>query len=48
MIGKAKVDLKAALSFACLNMMKLAILLDKILGNGGQTPPFYNEIFARA
>lgn len=48
MIGKAKMDMKAALTFACLNMKKLAILLEKILEDGGQTPPFYDKILARA
>lgn len=48
MIGKAKMDIKAALTFACLNMKKLAILLDKILGRCRHTPPFYNKILVRA
>lgn len=48
MIGKAKMDMKAALTFACLNMKKLAILLEKILEDRGQTPPFYDKILARA
>ena len=40
MIGKAKMSMKAALTFACVNMKKLAKLLDRIDKNGGDIPPF--------
>ena len=40
MIGKAKMSMKAALAFACLNMKKLAKLLDRLDKNGGNFPPF--------
>ena len=40
MIGKAKMIMKAALTFACLNMKKLAKLLDRFEGDGGEFPPF--------
>ena len=40
MIGKAKMSMKAALTFACLNMKKLAKLLDKLDKNGGDFPKF--------
>ena len=45
MIGKAKMSMKAALTFACLNMKKLAKLLDRLEGDGGGLPPF-TERFA--
>ena len=32
--------MKAALTFACLNMKKLAKLLDRLQGDGGDLPPF--------
>lgn len=37
--------MKAALTFACLNMKKLAKLLDRLEGDGGGLPPF-TERFA--
>lgn len=40
MIGKAKMSMKAALTFACLNMKKLAKLLDKSEDNGGEFSQF--------
>ena len=40
MIGKAKMSMKAALTFACLNMKKLAKLLDRLDKNGGYDPLF--------
>ena len=40
MIGKAKMSMKAALIFACLNMKKLAKFLDRLEGYGGDLPPF--------
>ena len=40
MIGKAKMSMKAALTFACLNMKKLAKLLDKSEDNGGKFSQF--------
>ena len=40
MIGKAKMSMKAALTFTCLNMKKLAKLLDRLDKNGGNFPPF--------
>ena len=43
MIGKAKMSVKAALTFACLNMKKLAKLLDRLDGDGGKFPPFTKE-----
>lgn len=45
MIGKAKMSMKAALTFACLNMKKLAKLLDRLEGDGGGFLPF-TERFA--
>ena len=33
-------SMKAALTFACLNMKKLAKLLDRLDNNGGNIPPF--------
>ena len=45
MIGKAKMSMKAALTFTCLNMKKLAKLLDRLDINGGDVPPF-TEVFA--
>ena len=40
MMGKAKMSMKAALTFACLNMKKLAKLPDRLEGYGGDCPPF--------
>lgn len=40
MIGKAKMSMKASLTFACLKMKKLAKLLDRLEGDGGDFPPF--------
>ena len=40
MMGKAKMSMKAALTFACLNMKKLAKLLDRLEVDGGDFPPF--------
>ncbi len=40
MIGKAKMSMKTALTFTCLNMKKLAKLLDRLDNNGGNIPPF--------
>ena len=40
MIGKAKMSMKAALTFACLNMKKLAKLLDKSEDNRGEFSQF--------
>lgn len=48
MIGKAKMSMKAALTFACLNMKKLAKLLDRLDGDGGDFPLFtkiFNILF---
>lgn len=39
MIGKAKMDMKAALTYACLNMKKLAFLLDKRYTEDSPTSP---------
>ncbi len=39
MIGKAKMSMKVALTFACLNMKILAKLLDRLDNNGGNFPP---------
>ena len=44
MIGKAKMSMKAALTFACLNMKKLAKLLDRLDKNGGDIPTF-SDVF---
>ena len=33
-------SMKAALTFACLNMKKLAKSLDRLEGDGGDFPPF--------
>lgn len=44
MIGKVKISMKSALTFAGLNMKKLAKLLDKLVRDGGDFPPFA-EIF---
>ena len=35
--------MKAALTFACLNMKKLAKLLDRLDKNGGNIPPISKE-----
>ncbi len=43
MIGKAKMDMKAALTFACLNMKKLVNLLDKIYGGGDPVSDFFRK-----
>ena len=43
MIGKAKMSMKSALTFACLNMKKLAKLLDRLDKNGGNFPPISKE-----
>ena len=40
MIGKAKMSMKAALTFACLNMKKLAKLLDRLDGDDDDFPLF--------
>ena len=40
MIGKAKMRMKAALTFVCLNMKKLAKLLYRLDKNGGDYPLF--------
>lgn len=44
MIGKLKMDMKAALTFACLNMKKLVKLIDKYYKNEGGNPPFYDNL----
>ena len=36
-------SMKSALTFACLNMKKLAKLLDRLDKNGGKFPPFAKE-----
>ncbi len=36
-------SMKSALTFACLNMKKLAKLLDRLDKNGGNFPPFAKE-----
>ena len=38
MIEKAKMSMKAALNFACLNMKKLAKLLNRLDNNGRNFP----------
>lgn len=38
MIEKAKMSMKAALTFACLNMKKLAKLLNRLDNNGRNFP----------
>ena len=43
MIGKAKMSMKAALTFACVNMKKLAKLLDRLDNNGGDFSPINKE-----
>ncbi len=43
MIGKEKMSMKAALTFACLNIKKLAKLLDRLDGDGGNFPLFTKE-----
>ena len=51
MIGKAKMSMKAALTFACLNMKKLAKLLDRLDKNGGDSPLFtkiFNILFEKS
>ena len=45
MIGKLKMDMKAALTFACLNMKKLVKLIDKYYKNEGGNPPFYDNLY---
>ena len=44
MKGEAKMDMKAALTFACLNMKKLANLLDNLLGDGGPFSSIFKKI----
>lgn len=43
MVGKAKMSMKAALTFTCLNMKKLAKLLDRLDHNGGGIPPILDK-----
>ena len=44
MIGRAKMDMKAALTFACLNMKKLALLKGGIEDNRLKTTSFLLKI----
>ena len=43
MIGKAKMSMKAALTFTCLNIKKLAKLIDRLDSNGGGIPPIFDK-----
>ncbi len=43
MIGKTKMSMKAALTFTCLNMKKLAKLLDRLDSNEGGIPTIFDK-----
>ncbi len=43
-IGKEKMSMKIGLTFACMNMKKLAKMLSKREGNGGPNPSFFDLI----
>lgn len=47
MVGKAKMDMKAALTYTCMNMKKLAMLLDKRLSINNPTPPDSTTLIER-